>query len=325
MKTRDAARGRWSEIFDYFGLPKFNPKVHYKGECPFCKRNGCLRVDNRTGEGDWISNCRQPGIGFDLVQAWTNYDFRKVSDEIDQLLGNTFDAREDNKEQNQRQQARKNRLDALRERWRETERLPNTMAQDYWRARGIERLPQSQHVRFMAQEQGKHAGKSGIWSLALDQSGTPAYLHRTLLRNGEKVFRQLDRLISEDEAEWIGSVHVPLFPVSSVLGVAEGIEDALSANQMYGVNVWSTINAGFLAKFKAPRGVEKLIIYADNDPHSMAGLVAATTCANRNILDKNSDVQEVVICYPAEVKDFNNLINNPGPVRRLPSLTRKKT
>lgn len=324
MKTRDAAKGRWLEIFQYFDLPRFNPKIHYKGECPFCKKKGCLRVDNRTGEGDWISSCHKPGIGFELVQAFTGLEFRKISDEIDEFLGNTFNAREDNQEQRARQAERRSRLDALRVRWRDTERLPNTMAQAYWRSRGIERLPQSQHVRFMAEERDKHAGKSGIWSLALDQSGTPAYLHRTFLVNGEKVFRQMDRLISADEAEWIGSIHIPLFPSASVLGVAEGIETALSAHQIYGTNVWATVNAGFLAKFKAPVGVEKLIIYADNDPNSMAGLVAATTCANRNILDKNSTVQEVVICYPAEVNDFNNLITTPGRVNRLPSLTKRK-
>lgn len=324
MKTRDAARGRWPEIFQYFDLPRFNPKQHYKGECPFCGKKECLRVDNRTGEGDWIANCRQPGIGFDLVQAFTKLDFRKVSDEIDELLGNKFNIREDNREQNARKAEHQTRLGALRTRWKQTERLQNTMAHEYWRSRGIERLPQSQHVRFMAEESGKHVGKSGIWSLALDGQNRPAYLHRTLLHNGQKVFRQLDRLISEDEAEWIGSIHVPLFPVAEVLGVAEGIETALSAHQLYGTNVWSTINAQFLAKFKAPGGVKKLIIYADNDPHSMAGLVAATTCANRNILDRGNDVQEVVICYPAEVCDFNDLVNNPGRVNRLPALTKRK-
>ncbi len=33
MKTADAAKGRWPEILEHFGLPPITGKNHFKGEC----------------------------------------------------------------------------------------------------------------------------------------------------------------------------------------------------------------------------------------------------------------------------------------------------
>jgi hypothetical protein len=38
MNTKQAAIGRWAEIFKYFGLPGITGKNHFKGECPLCGR-----------------------------------------------------------------------------------------------------------------------------------------------------------------------------------------------------------------------------------------------------------------------------------------------
>jgi putative DNA primase/helicase len=44
MKTAEAAKGRWSEIFEYYGLPPITGKNHYKGECPVCKARGSIAL-----------------------------------------------------------------------------------------------------------------------------------------------------------------------------------------------------------------------------------------------------------------------------------------
>ncbi|EOE5737037.1 primase-helicase zinc-binding domain-containing protein, partial [Klebsiella pneumoniae] len=66
MKTAKAAKGRWSEIFEYYGLPPITGKHHYKGECPVCKARGKYRVDDRDGQGTWICVCGS-GDGMKLL------------------------------------------------------------------------------------------------------------------------------------------------------------------------------------------------------------------------------------------------------------------
>ena len=54
MKTADAAKGRWPEILEHFGLPPITGKNHFKGECPVCGARGKFRIDDRDGAGTWI-------------------------------------------------------------------------------------------------------------------------------------------------------------------------------------------------------------------------------------------------------------------------------
>lgn len=58
---------------------------------------------------------------------------------------------------------------------------------------------------------------------------------------------------------------VRLFPAARIMGVAEGVETALSASLLYGMPVWATLSAGCMKRFVAPRCVEHLYIFADND------------------------------------------------------------
>ncbi|EON9148752.1 DNA primase, partial [Escherichia coli] len=34
MRTRDAAVGHWSRIFEYYGMPPVTGVKHYNGPCP---------------------------------------------------------------------------------------------------------------------------------------------------------------------------------------------------------------------------------------------------------------------------------------------------
>jgi putative DNA primase/helicase len=83
------------------------------------------------------------------------------------------------------------------------------------------------------------------------------------------------------------SVAIRMFPVATTLGIAEGIETALSCKQLYNVNTWATMTSGFMKKFRVPAGVKNLIIFADRDVNSATGLAAATECAHANLLAKN--------------------------------------
>jgi hypothetical protein len=71
--------------------------------------------------------------------------------------------------------------------------------------------------------------------------------------------------------------------VTTVLGIGEGIESALSLpmlRESFGVPVWACLSAGSLAVFPVLSGIEVLWIAVDNDP-SGAGESAAQRCADR--------------------------------------------
>ncbi len=111
------------------------------------------------------------------------------------------------------------------------------------------------------------------------------------------------------------SVAIRMFPVASTLGIAEGIETALSAHQIYNVNTWATMTANFMKKFRVPAGVKHLIIFADRDENSATGLAAAYECAHANLLASN-DLQRVSVYWP-DHDDFNNMLMNGDQVREL--------
>jgi putative DNA primase/helicase len=75
---------------------------------------------------------------------------------------------------------------------------------------------------------------------------------------------------------------VRLHPLGSdgVLGVAEGIETALSARILHNVPVWATLNAQMLEQFVPPVGCKKLLIFGDND-ESCTGQAASWALAKK--------------------------------------------
>jgi putative DNA primase/helicase len=141
-------------------------------------------------------------------------------------------------------------------------------------------------------------------------------MHQTILSGSKKADieagKKLHALQDKNHLDYCGSLAIRMYPLSSTLGIAEGIETALSAKQIYQCNVWSVVNTAFMKRFRAPKGVEHLIIFADNDRNG-AGHAAAFECAHKNILAKN-DVIKVSIRWPGDVCDFNDMLQDGSNV-----------
>jgi putative DNA primase/helicase len=194
--------------------------------------------------------------------------------------------------------------------------LRGTAGAGYLQHRGITRLP-ADAIRFCDKQ--RHAGKvyQALYALATDDKGELCYLHRTLLEGehkaplGESAKRQKS-MQEENYLEYARSVAIRMFPVSSTLGIAEGIETALSCYQIYGVNTWAVMNSNFMKKFRAPAGVKHLVVFADMDRHSATGQAAAFECAHANLLAKN-DLLKVSVRWP-DNGDFNDMLMNGDQV-----------
>jgi putative DNA primase/helicase len=93
--------------------------------------------------------------------------------------------------------------------------------------------------------------------------------------DGEVIAIQQTRLTSKGEKADIstprittgslGTGAVRLGPAGKVLGLAEGVETALSAMQMTGVPVWASLGALRLRSVDLPPEVEVVHIFCDND------------------------------------------------------------
>ncbi len=316
MKTVDAVIGRWPEIFKYYDLPPVTGNKHWPKECPICGKKGKFRIDDkgdeRGGNGSFICSCHS-GDGWKLLELTQRKTFRELADEIDALLGNIYE------KEDKPAPAKKDKTDRFREKViREFPGLlplRGTDAEKYLNSRGIRILP-SDNVRYNPHPDIHKGAYQAICALATDSRGELRYLHRTFLDGDKKANvtpqKQLDGLQPKDRV-MDDSVAVRMFPVSSTLGIAEGIETALSCKQIYGVNTWAATNALRLSKFRVPAGVKHLIIFADMDRTSATGHAAAYVCANRN-LNAINDLEKVTVRYP-DHGDFNDLLINGDQVR----------
>lgn len=313
MKTAEAAKGQWAMIFEHYGLPPITGKHHFRGKCPLCDSIGKFRIDDRDGAGTWICTCGY-GTGLDLVTKTQGKPFNEVCREIDELIGNTF-RRENIPKTSSAGSMRKRVLS----KFSKLAPLRGTSGAAYLNARGIYKLP-ADAIRF--NDHQRHNGRvfQSLYALATDDKGELCYRHLTLLDGskkadiGDSVKRQKS-LQDENYLEHARSVAIRMFPVASTLGIAEGIETALSAHQIYNVNTWATMTANFMKKFRVPAGVKHLIIFADRDVHSATGLAAAYECAHANLQAKN-DLQRVSVYWP-DHDDFNNMLMNGDQVREL--------
>jgi hypothetical protein len=133
------------------------------------------------------------------------------------------------------------------------------------------------------------------------ERNTPCGIHRTfLLPDGS------GKAPVEPAKSMLGNAGVirlmPDEEITNGLGIAEGIENALTIMQHAGwPNIWATGTASGIAKFPVLAGIECLTIFAD---HDIAGTRAAQECASRWTLAG----REVRIIVPRQHADWNDTL-----------------
>ena len=218
--------------FEHYGLPPITGKTTLEGNArcvirlaiphrqPRRRRNMDLHLRQRYGNGLGYKTRGKP--------------FNEVCREIDALIGNTF-RRDKIPEASDASKLRKKVLSNFAK----MSPLRGTCAAEYLNSRGIYQLP-AESVRLNPKQ--RHNGRvyQSIYSLATDDKGELCYLHQTLWMVqkadiGASAKRQ--KSLQEDNyLDHARSVAIRMFPVASTLGIAEGIETALSAHQIYKVN-----------------------------------------------------------------------------------------
>ena len=292
MNTKEAVKGREWLVLSHYGIkPTGNKHI----TCPICERKNKFRINVHNDTLMYICTCGSGDI-FKLLMQVTGLDFKHLASEIDQIIGRegTYQApivpRRDYEKE-------------LFMHWRTLKPVKKTSVERYLQSRGIYRLAAR------AMKVSGDDAKSIMFCVATNDAGNPVITHQTYLEGDSKakieVPKRTSKVDKERESVIEESIAVRLFNVQTCLGISEGIETALAAHQLYECAVWATMNSNFMKKFRAPGGVEHLIIFADSDKNG-TGHAAAFACGHSNIM-ANNDVKKVTIRWP-DRGDFNDVL-----------------
>lgn len=272
-KTKDAARGAWRSILLALGMPE-SFIAGRNGPCPACGGEDRWQWVNDGGNGGGV--CRQCGgkaDGVHLVAAWKGVTWPEAARLVDEVLGNervTIDAPK-----------RELTPDEIRSRCKKVVALTKRVRKGdpvdaYLTSRGIglDEYPLSLGTA-QALPYDRSTSHPAMVAVITAPDGKNVSLHRTFLNGTGKLDAPDCRKLMPGRLPKGCAVRLkPLGPSDQVLGVAEGIETALSASALFGIPVWATLNTSMMRTFVPPVGIRELIICCDNDENG-AGQAAA--------------------------------------------------
>ncbi len=163
--------------------------------------------------------------------------------------------------------------------WRNCQPLGD-VALSYLRARHCQVPPAHGDLRWHPdlKHPSGYVGPALVALITTIEGNEPLSLHRTWITPASKADLSTPRLPLWNHSTKNGVIRLwPDDEVNAVLGIAEGIETALSLAWAL-TPVWATIDAGHMAQFPLLAGIGTLVIAQDQDP---AGMSAAAICARR--------------------------------------------
>lgn len=275
------------EIAQSFNLKKRGKE--FRGDCPFCqaKKQELAVWDKSTGIG---CRCYYGGCdSIELFRVLVGLDGSRI------VSAKPYEQKDFNDVK---------RTEWALRIWNETINAKQTLAERYLKSRGIS-LNIPSDIRFHVGL--KHVPSGLIFPAMIaavrDANGNLKAVHRTYLdQSGLKAAIDLPKMTLGP----VGGFAIQLSPTQEILGLAEGIETALSAMQMSELPVWSAINAGNLKRIILPDCVREVVIFADNG-------APGVKAANEAAAVFHHEGRTVQITYPPDgYGDFNDLLKVKG-------------
>lgn len=274
------AKDRWHSLLPQLGVsPRHLTRRHCA--CPMCGGTDRFRYDNKEGRGTWICNQCGAGDGFDLAMRVTGMGFAEVADRVRELVRNVQPDRSKQKHEISPEQQRR----ALISMYEASDPIQRGDPVDrYLHSRGVGLDVYPPSLRIIPSLRHPRGGPSDAFPVMLavlqEPGGLGAQMHRTFIeRDGtDKAPIEPARMMMQGEVP-DGSA-VRLAPEGKRMGIAEGIETALSAMRMFEMPVWAALSTALLANWQPPLVAEEIYIFADADP-LFGGQCAAYALARR--------------------------------------------
>lgn len=273
MNTLNNARGKWRGILSYLGVPDIALNGKHQ-PCPVCGqgKDTFRFADNSVGQ--WFCGYCDPSnnnkLGFDMVKMFLSVDNKQALTLIDEALGTRIEVKEEVKRD---PRVSLNRVFKL---VRDTD---NDTAK-YLASRGLKPTSATKSATLDYWEDGKKVGSFNTMICRIvDRDNKPQSYHITYLKDGKKANVKVDKKVMTPVDTITGGA-IRLMPFTDTLGIAEGIETALSCYKMFNIPTWATVSANGLEMFDPPKGVKNIVIFSDNDGN-YTGQAAAYMGAKR--------------------------------------------
>lgn len=285
----ERAIGRWYGILSALGVSsKFLRNRH--GPCPKCEGRDRFRWDNKDGKGTfYCSNCGS-GDGFRLLMNVNGYGFKEAMRDVESVVDGVKASAVP------RVRSDAECISDMRRKWRSSDDLSGPAAAYLKR-----RLGQSVNSPALRSDRIRPALIARMQ--APDGKGT--MIHQTLLTEDGRV-APTDRPKLMMPGTIADGAAVRLAEFIDEIGIAEGIETALSATILTGVPCWAALNEVMLQKWIAPKGVARVVIFGDNDLN-FVGQSAAYMLARKISLRKEPPSVDVRIPEKAG-DDWNDVL-----------------
>lgn len=294
----DEAAGKWRAVLPALGVdPKFLNGKH--GPCPICGGRDRFRFDDRDGRGTFICSRCGAGSGIDLVMRLSGATFREAVAIIEPHLPAA--------PVHVPKAVEKPEFDGKTIWARGRQICHGDVASTYLASRGIRFDLYPTQIRIMDSALYVHDDKRRQNYPALisnfvapDLSATT--VHFTFLDDqGRKADVPKVRKFYPGRIPAGGAVR--LAPSAETMGIAEGLETALSAMQLHDLPVWATLTAGAMIKWQPPPTAKNILIFGDHD-ESFTGQQAAYNLAYR----LHNEGYRVEVRLPDHVGDWNDVL-----------------
>lgn len=302
-KTTDLARGKWLGILTELGIDTRHLKNQH-GPCPLCGGADRFRFDDKGGNGTYFCSGCGPGDGMKLAMEWTGKSFKDCAADIDTMCGH-IEKHEPKADDADRAEKTRRRLVKIGQGLQPVNDIDPVA--HYLRRRAIKHPPRD-YLRYhpsMPYYDGGYQGSYPAMVAAFRRpDGDIETFHVTYLtKDGHKAsVRAAKKVVGAQQG--LAGCAVRLTDVAEHIGIAEGIETALSVTQMYDLPCWSCYSAHGMETFIPPEGVKKVTIFPDADAN-FTGQAAATACAKRLAF---AGFEVSLHPFPTVGTDFNDLL-----------------